>query len=370
MSSSLRDRARILIVVVALASGACVRPGPPSLSVTTLNADLVFGVKPPAEPGPANTGAAGAAGTVATPATGGGEDTFEEEDEELPSQDFGPPTTRRPVPRPSFESTTATVSDCPPAAQNAFPEETAPLNVPADRYPREGEYRWKRTGTYETPNALDPSKPVVNNADGFETRVLQKLTKEGADPTAPARMRYSYEIVQPEAISGQIVTTRYRVDTAAVSREVENTLGPERVSGGEPERGLTIKNIGRTDGAGNRIGRGFAPTTGLLVGPLPIRTGEMFQSVAVDPVTNQSMRYEAQLVARDRVDACGEILDGWRVEGKLTSSGEGAQTFTYTLIVAPQLGMIPILERIQGPGVDLTYTIGQKIPTAPSGAGS
>ena len=110
------------------------------------------------------------------------------------------------------------------------------------------------------------------------------------------------------------------------------------------------------------------PTTGLLLGPLPIRTGEMFTSVAVDPVTNQSFRYEAQLVKRDRVDACGEILDGWRVEGTLTVSGRTQSTVKLTTIVAPQLGMIPVYEKVEGPGVNLEYTLGQKVPSAVTAA--
>ena len=369
MNSYLRDRIQILALTIALsfALGACVQQDDPGVSVTALNADIVFGVKDPAAPGPANTPLPDTtAGPIvaATGPTRAAVDTDDEED--LPSQDFGPPTTvKKSFPRPSFESTTSTVNDCPPAAQNAFPEENAPLNVPKDRYPLEGEYRWKRTGTYETPNALDPSKPVVNNADGFEKRVVQKVTKEAADPVTPARMRYTYEVVQPEVVSGLIATTRYRVDTLAQSAEFQNTLGPERASGGEPERGLVVKNVARTDTGGNR-GPGFAPTTGLLIGPLPIRTGELFTSVAIDPTTNQSMRYEAQLVERDRVDACGEIIDGWRVEGTLTSSGRTSQSaIKYTTIVAPQLGMITIYEKIEAPGVNLEYTIGQKVPTAP-----
>lgn len=368
MSSYLRDRIHVLALTMALSFvlGACVQPDKPGVSVTALNADIVFGVKDPAAPGPANTPLPDTSAGPVLDASGPSRAAIDTDEDDLPSQDFGPPTTvKKSFPRPNFESTTSNASDCPPAALNAFPEENAPLNVPKDRLPLEGEYRWKRTGTYETPNALDPSKPVVNNADGFERRLIQKVTKEADDPVTKDRMRYTYEVVQPEVVSGFIATTRYRVDTAAQSAEFQNTLGPERASGGEPERGLVIKNVSRQDAGGNR-GPGFAPTTGLLIGPLPIRTGEQFTSVAVDPTTNQSMRYEAQLIARDRVDACGEIIDGWRVEGTLTSSGRTSQSsIKYTTIVAPQLGMIPIYEKIEAPGVNLEYTIGQKVPSAP-----
>lgn len=368
MSSFLRDRARVfaLTVAVSVVLGACVKSDGPGVSVTALNADIVFGVKEAAA-APVNVARPDAtAGPVDEDA--GPSRAAIGDDDELPSQDFGPPTTiKKSFPRPSFEATTQTASDCPPAALNAFPEETAPLNVPKDRYPKEGEYRWKRTGTYETPNALDPAHPVVQNADGFENRILQKLTKEAADPTSADRLRYTFEIVQPEVASGLIATTRYRVDTKAQSADVQNSLGPERASGGEPERGLSIKSINRTDSAGNRVSGGnFTPAAGLLIGPLPIRTGEMFTSIAVDPVTNQTLRYEAQLVKRDRVDACGEILDGWRVEGKLTTSGSRPSEVKYSVIVAPQLGMLPIYEKIEGAGVNLEYTIGQKVPSAVS----
>ena len=373
MSSFLRSRRVLaLTAVTSILLGACVKQDDPGVSVTALNADIVFGVKPPASPGPANTSLPDTTATPFEDPTGPTRAALgDDEDEDLPSQDFGPPTTiKKSFPRPSFEATTQTVNDCPPAALTAFPEETAPLNVPKDRYPVEGEYRWKRTGTYETPNALDPSKPVVNNADGFEKRILQKLSKEGADPTAANRMRYSYEVVQPEVTTGLLATTRYRVDSLAQSAEFQNTLGPERASGGEPERGLVIKSVNRTDKNGDRVpgAQAFTPATGLLIGPLPVRTGEMFTSIAIDPVTNQTMRYEAQVVKRDRVDACGEILDGWRVEGTVTSSGDTDVEYKYSTILAPQLGMIPIYEKIEAKGINLEYSIGQKVPSAPAAA--
>ena len=374
MNSSRPDRPRILVLALSLslALGACVQQDRPGVSVTALNADIVFGVKESVAAAPANAPLPDTSATPFEDPTGPTRASIGDDDEDLPSQDFGPPTTvKRSFPRPSFEATTQTVSDCPPAALTAFPEETAPLNVPVGRYPAEGEYRWKRTGTYETPNALDPSKPVVQNADGFEKRILQKLTKEGADPTAANRMRYSYEVVQPEVTTGLVVTTRYRVDTLAQSAEFQNTLGPERLSAGEPERGLVIKQVSRTDKNGDRIAGAapFSPTTGLLLGPLPVRTGETFTSIAVDPVTSQSMRYEAQLVRRDRVDACGEIIEGWRVEGTVSMSGDADVQYKYTTIVAPHLGMIPLYEKIEAPGVNLEYTIGQRIPSAPTPPG-
>jgi hypothetical protein len=116
----------------------------------------------------------------------------------------------------------------------------------------------------------------------------------------------------------------------------------------------------------------FAPATPLLVFPLPARVGEGFSSSAVDPATFESMSFSNATVENvQRVDACGDLVEGWGVKGSfqyVAPSGD-ASTFTYGLVVVPQLGAILAKETIElpdenTPGVRGTWTIGQLKPKA------
>ncbi len=71
---------------------------------------------------------------------------------------------------------------------------------------------------------------------------------------------------------------------------------------------------------------------------------------------------------RERVDACGEVVDGWLVQATQTFSGpaQTAPPRTYNYIVAPQLGGIIISEEVhtataQG-NTDVTFSLGQLKP--------
>src|SRR5207244_13199533 len=100
--------------------------------------------------------------------------------------------------------------------------------------------------------------------------------------------------------------------------------------------------------------------------------------VATDPLSGSELQNHAKVVKRERVDACGDFVDGWVVEATQTFSGtaQTAPPRTYRYIVAPQLGGIIISEEIhtataQG-NTDVTFTLGQlkpsPLPPAPPAA--
>jgi hypothetical protein len=359
MSLFLRDRVARLTVLAALPllAGACVKQDAPGVAIRPLNADIVFGVTPIAEEqaAPANFSPA-AADTIDTSTA-----ALRDAPPDLPPQDFAPPALKQ-VPDFGFSAPKKPVQvDCPAAAVDEFPDESAPLNVPAGRLPEAGNYRWKRSGQLTTTNG------ATTELTGFEARKIQNVTPLAADPTDAKRIRFTYETVQPEIGSDAEVVTTYQVDTAAPSREVNSPVSGDRVSGGDPERGLVLKSIRRQDASGAALPGGFSPVTGLLLVPLPIRQGEAFTSVSVDPATQQVYRYEATVVQRDRADACGEILDGWRVDGTLTVTGDNGGERKLSIIASPQFGMRIINESIEGALGDATFkavfTVGQRVPS-------
>lgn len=344
----LPDRSSRLVALTALAvlaTSACVQPDPPSVGIRPLAMDIVFGATPieeeETEPPAFN------------PAT-----TTDEVDV-LPPQIFEPPGPKS-FPRPPFEAPKPVAVPCPAAAIDEFPDVVAPLNVTPGARPQEGLYRWKKVGTRTLPDG------TVLDLSGFEERAIRNVAEGAADPAKEARERFTFEMVQP---SGDLVAvTRYSVDTLATSSEANSPAGDLRLSAGEPERGVVIDSVTYTDESNAQTQPPFSPLTGLLLTPLPIRTGEDFQSVAIDPATQQAWRYDAQLVKRDRVDACGEILDGWRTEGTLTVTGANGGERSFSVIVAPQYGGMPILEHVTGTDADgatydVTYTIGQLQPS-------
>lgn len=357
MSVLVYKHSRLLGAVLAAAifSGACASPNDPGVSVDSAEADIVFGVKEPLEPvTPANTGG----GAL-------GEDEFGNEflGEEL---SFGP--TKRPGPRPPLYSSGGGKVDCPPAAQNAFPDREATINVnPPPTPPREGLYRWKRTGEQTAPDPIDGTKETTSKIDGFEDRLVQKVEKLAEDET---NFEYTYETVQPNLSSSTVTVTRWFVDSnPAADTEQNSPVSDHRVTAGEPERGVVIRGIDTLNAKGENVGSvNFTPGAGLLVVPLPIRTGETFASAAVDTRSGQTYRIEGTVVKRTQIDACGKVIAGWQVESRYVFPGGSA---TYNYIVAPQFGGVLLQEVLDQEATDsegrpvktkVTFTIGQQDP--------
>jgi hypothetical protein len=138
------------------------------------------------------------------------------------------------------------------------------------------------------------------------------------------------------------------------------------VTAGDPERGISLVKLQRVDAQGNTSELTFSPA--VLYFPLPVQPGEQFTSVGIDARSGSVLQHQARVLRRERVDACGEIVDGWAVESTQTFSGS-AQTSpprTYRYIVAPQLGGIIVSEEVhvtspQGQ-TDAVFNLGQLRP--------
>lgn len=365
-------RVRLLSVVVAVGAvtAGCAQPDPPGVGVQKLAADIVFGVKPPApDAPPANTGVGG-------DGLSGDATTYVPAPSRIyPTPSFPAPraprapTTRQPRPTPLNPSKAA----CPPAALNAFPATEAGLTLAG--MPAEGQYRWKRTGTQTMATLPGVAIPI----SGFEQRLIREVKKV-------SETEFTFQTVQPELGTGVTVLSTFKVKTEGVSRGVEppiQTIPLERPKElpkevpfptnpqvpsrrvGDPERGISLQRIERIDAQGNSSVLNFTPA--VLYLPLPIEPGESFESVGIDSRTGQVLQHQAQVVRRERVDACGEIVDGWAIEATQTFSGQGTTTRTYRYLIAPQLGGLPISEQIKITApegtLDVTFSLGQTKPT-------
>lgn len=358
MSKQVFRSARLLAVALAATVfvGACASPNEPGVSVDSAEADIVFGVKEPLE----DVDPANASGDAL-----GDDDLGNDEfiGEELT---LGP--TKKAAPSPLF--TNRRKSDpCPAAAVNAFPDREATTNVhPPKTLPREGVYRWKREGEQKSPDPLDSSKELTTAIQGFEDRLLQKLQVVSETAT---RIQYTYETVQPNLGSSTVTLTRWFADSnPQADQDVNSPASGDRVTAGEPERGVVIRGFDVLDRKGDNVGSvNFTPRAGLLVVPLPIRTGENFASAAVDTRSGNTYRIEGKVVKRTQIDACGTVIAGWLVESRYSFPGGSA---TYNYVVAPQFGGVLLQEVLDQVSHDensggevktkATFTIGQQDP--------
>jgi hypothetical protein len=264
---------------------------------------------------------------------------------ELPAAVFGK--------LPIAGSPTIRARACPDARAGSGALDPSPPVVPSGKRPEVGKVLWKRSGTQEITGAGAAKLSI--NLGGFEQRVVRDVREVGNDV-------FAYQTVKPDIEGRTTYVTTWQVKPEAVQERVSQLSAAVTV--GDPERGLTIKAIDSFDADNNMTGS-FRPATGLLVLPLPVVPGEQFASAAVDPQTLQLAQYQAQVVARDRIDACGDYVEGWRVKGTMTFSDGVTQQ--YDFLVSPQFGALVVSERIAGTSVlgpyDVTFSLAQLHPT-------
>lgn len=310
-----RRRASAALTLVALFGAGCVKPGPPGVSITPLSADIVFGVKEPTSSPIAPTSQA-APLLIEDP-----EDFAKilEVPEATPL-----PTTKRP--------TTAAV-DCPPAALTAFPKD--PATVTLEGRTGEGVYRHK--SVLSVTQAGRGTQTVTR----FQTHAVRRVT-----PTAGKDYEFTYQLVEPDAVTpGEFIVTTYRVnDNPAIIRNVNQapqTIGVVDVPGAEAtitppndEPGIFMVSFER-QAANGRVISGFEPAPAVKVLPLDegiIKSGQNWHSTGIDPGTGNVMDVEGNVTRKTRVDACGEIVEGWLVDLTIASAFDG-ETFAERRLV-------------------------------------
>ena len=326
-------RGAVGVVLLAFVASSCVHRGDPGIGLQDVQTDVEFSAITKGA-GPANVQPSAApGGNAAGPDPsefGFGKDYL----------DKLPPTSAR-------------STSCPEAPVSAAPAEEATLVVKGT--PETGVYRWNRKGVQKITTPI----PLTLEIGGSEKRLIRNVAKSGGGD-------FTYELAQGELGSDEIVVTTFMVRPNAPSRRV--AAGPVDARFGTPDRGLSIVKIERFNAKTGQLASTFEPVTPVLLLPIPVLPGEQIQSSGVDPRTLDVLQINAKVTRRKRVDACGEVVDGWGVEGTRTfsrSSTPGTPQ-TYDYIVATQLGAMLISEHIkvtnaQG-SFDGTFSIGQLDP--------
>lgn len=268
-----------LLPACALKDVIVVEKPPPRVAVKAYPIDLAYGTEPPPEPGTPEAFAA-----IATTMA----------DFSFFEPDFGAGITTRPGPPPG---------PCPAAGPDVFPAEPAPLDVAAGTTVTEGRYRWRQSGTYELANLF--KLPLAGDVN----RTIAGLQVAGGNS-------YTFDTDSSTPAGRKIL--RLRVT---------------------PGAGIDLIKLTRFTSQGPRE---FNPVPPMRIFPLPASPGLAISAVGIDPVSLQTLNVAGRVKGRDRVDACGDVFEGWRAETTWTlqnvnSTTQAAPT-TYNYTVGTGFG--------------------------------
>lgn len=302
------DFRRLLAVVLcgAVLLPACVRPRA-GVGVKALAADLIFGIPPVAEP-------------VTPPNTSS-----------TPAEPLGVVSTDDSRPRLRPTTTPPPREECPEADATEFPDEEASTSV--EQAPFMGNYKWMVVGTQEVPQ--------LGTYDLSQRKYSRQIRNVTYNPAAGT---FFFETVEEEVVFGST--------TKVISRwEVR------------PTEGIFLVRL--THERPNTSPATFNPSPAVLYLPLPVRIGATIKSVGIDPVSQQVLEHDGQVLPRQHVDACGDLVDSWYVDARqVNTSSRGRSGRDYNYGIATQLGGFIVFEEVETDDKRLKFTarLGQTRP--------
>lgn len=359
MRHSLPRRSRLVVglALLALIATACVKQNKPGLAIKSLKSNIVFGINPPSPP-------------ETVPQTN--YDITQPNLPALPNNSL-PPFPRKPD------------LPCPPATRSEVAQSLATTGVPVT--PKPGTYRWKVTGKQHL-YGVDVAIPqiFVNRTIFNVSKVSETTTPVGGSaPGQPITTRtFTYDQKTDLSVPGvesfsevdsfQVKDNPLAVNAFAVSNGVPAVGGGigKPVIVGDPVRGLALMKQAILDPGGHQIAT-FNWNPGVLLLPLPVNTGEQYQSVSIDPATGSVIVNDVTVGARTLVDACGKLVQGWNVTSRqyLTGVNQSDPTSSfvvageYDYVVATQMGAMLVYEKNAPPPPNVPLPTVPVIPGLP-----
>ncbi|MEY2469813.1 MAG: hypothetical protein QOF21_2511 [Actinomycetota bacterium] len=257
---------------------------------------------------------------------------------------------------------------CPAAKLTAFPKTSSQPTI--DGLPPVGVYQWKRVLSVVKNAAAEPS--LTQRPFALESRSIRNVVRT---PGVIGDHEFSFEMVSPDPfVVGNSVITTFKVNSNATLL-YENNI-PARTVGVVDVPGYDLRVVPPNDMPGifiskivtvNSSGVGvasFSPVQPVMILPLEggvVRSGQEFRSIGID-ATSGAVLTNAGLVGRkSRVDACGEIVEGYVVSlsqiysgdfntgdpvGTVTNIATRNQTRNIDYVFATQYGAMPIQETL------------------------
>jgi hypothetical protein len=245
-------------------------------------------------------------------------------------------------------STPVACASASPTTYPALAADATPRSLP----PAAGIYPFRFTGS-ETETGRSRPLPTI----GFRQVIPGKVSTDPA-----GNQSYTFQVNQ--LYGGQSTSMSFLVEPQGPGSVVVGALAQVQ----SPAAGLYL--TGMTDDSGNH----FTPATPIQLMPFPASAGLTYPSAGweegsgTDPATATTMSIQSgTIVGRERVDACGTVLDSWRVEVKGdidSATGHGCpagstscgqqKSFTLDFDDATQYGGLIIFDHLLEDGVDQT----------------
>jgi hypothetical protein len=334
-------RASIPLLVVVVAASGCVKAKPPGLKVADLESSIVFGLKPVAVVAPP-----GVATPPALPAAQADTPVPDlPQIPEVPKPAVKPPALPG---KPTFFCRTATINDFPTIA-----------TLGAPKPPKPGVYGFKKTAPelfsadhYEITQKDIQPRAIVN--------VTKPVTSDNPVNGAPSPVgsgqavtttTYQYdEFTFLDATGKNVLVDRIRVTDGPITVTQSANVGPS-VYAGPPDRGVALysRQLVMNGSTGT-----FIPSSPLLLLPLPAISGQTWQSVSTDPASGATYILYGRILNRQRVDACGDVVEGWAVEAQTVFKDPRSatpQNANFTYFVDTSNGGMVIYEKVSPIGL-------------------
>ena len=212
-----------------------------------------------------------------------------------------------------------------PAADPLSPIDlAAPSSI--DEPPVEASYVFRNAGTYERGDA---SGALAATSIRQIDNVVQN---EGASD-------FTFDVVIPGPLGARTTTTYHVYPDAPNAAE---------------QPGIYIDSIVTEQPGADDLS--FSPIPSLELFRFPAVAGTSWSSRGVDPFQHTAMSFDARILRKEIVDACGTKLEGWLVDltnGSLSDAVSGTEiTFAESFIVATQYGGIILQNQIDWRGTD------------------
>jgi hypothetical protein len=217
----------------------------------------------------------------------------------------GPTRPEIPVAEPSDQP-------CPKAAPTSVPTYVAPNNVTAP--PAKATLLFRNVGSF-----------TITAKDGTSRKGKYPLLSVRAVSSKPVGDGTFMYTVQ-ERLGLAVTTTVYHLD---------------------PAKGIYLREINSTTADGG-VDSFVTNDDSLLLLPLPVVIGAPIQGSAIDSRSATNMTIVGSVIGHSRVDACGTMLDAYRVditEGRITSPFKQVR-FTATYNIGTQYGGLSLSEHV------------------------
>lgn len=174
----------------------------------------------------------------------------------------------------------------------------------------------------------------VGNRSGVFPAIATRRVENIVNP-APGG-GFSFDVTIPDR-AGSTTTTTYHVYPISA---VPNA----------PDPGLYIEEVvTRTPG---RTDQTFTPVPSLLLLPFPAAPSRTWSSRGVDPLHQTVEQFDATILQKAFIDACGTRLEAWKVfvSGGSIASPTTSISFSATLWIAPQYGGLLLQDKVDQSG--------------------